>query len=1036
MKITKKIMENNKVKGFMVEDAGVTYPILEEALWADTIVDTLLESGYTLKGLPYDYADETGKSIYDLSEELSYKDLNLTDEQEIELNDMLASRYPKSVMITKVTVDENAIENFHTFNKEEILVTTREELIKLVEDRFKYMRDSLSPQAILPLNAITADSALLSVKEYFSEEYRSVRELIQKTQTLTYVQYKALVNFFKAKGLPENYKPKDVIDMYMSYGIPGMNCKVFDPEIYRSKYPLAYKLDPTMIMRANTDKSAERSIPVIKTSMITYLDSTGEYKKDQNTAKGDWHINTNEGDVYELARRLHQLGQEYVRPVTIATVTSEEITKLAGPEITCKYNDNLMLVETANIETRIPVLTILEPGSATKSLDLTYYNIDRNILKDHIENLTLATYVADRTTKKTTACSYDALVSVGAGPIAALKYLLNYGNISHEYSVNPVDGDSEVAKLDSLSKSSLAELGAIEPGQFISLINDFIEGKVMPEDKMYRTCEYLVGAFLTGEFSIDRIANGIESDAKLKYSSDYYKYFVVARKYLGLTFQQMYNRIKDVKIETPYIDFEGNGLKVRMDIIPIDNAFRSYNYDVIQYTANAANEASIIGYVTKAYTELSTNQIPDKHVAAEFLLLDLSDKNAKKILTPSINKLTRWCDDIIDSHFAQSDARNSHHKLLSRACVLDNLFRLYHTGEFWVYPLFSGSKEFEFKFDFRDGMIYHPIEGVEESLYGPDIIADIKRCAYTVMESTVVISDYIINSSGKFITYFANAVVTPEYIVPKKGFEIMEMPLINNWINMSGGIGDRLLPTLTAKKLLPDNELIGIKENTYKCWKTAYALRHFPVRGGRNSDIINIEKEKGNIYQYYANAEEERLDADGDQSSRLERPTHPYMLKYNKMYELDFAEGLLKTKEANGERNAKGVFTWKMAPYQYINRNMILDRNPDIKKVFSPETKAIESRIHISRFEGFLPQDLEVLDKSKDIADLLIPMSDGLALVFANTVTNELIFADSEVYPAFDIETLYNSGKFKIRKLSGRHFLVQSLVNDFWEVTI
>ena len=1026
MELTKKILDAGELYGFLVEDGEEKFPILKEALWCEVIANSLLESGYKLLGLPYDFVQPDGTSIQEL-EAVELKDLALTEMQKVEMKDMLVTRMKKATMMTLVS--DNGKVGGHTFKKLKVILKTREELLKHLRERSLEKKNSTKLTDIIPINAITADSALLSPEEYVSTDSVELRGLIHEYANLTFEQYKALVDVFKDLGLPENFDAKDFIDIYLSFGVPGMH--VENASIKTEESPMIfgakYKYQDTW------KDDNDSLLPYLRDTVCTYMDANGDIHKTVKTSTGNWkmiHSNRKKSKIIEL----NSLGMEYITPVEIEARVTEKVTSIVNEAVGIIYNDTFMEITVAgNRKVTDTIVNIAEPGTKNK-LETRFYNSSEGELEEHLECSALAQALIERITVKANVSTYRALQAIGASPLSACQYYINREDTAEYWSLNHIDSNNETEiiykNLDAEAQMAVSKQ-VMFGNTAAAALGKYLRGEMTEHNDFYLTAEHIISSLLSGGLNVDGVNQGKALDGQTSARNTYYDYIYIARKYMNMSARDIYNLLTDVDEKTPRIVFEGNGMKMVMKLTPIKYAVDMFQQDVENYKMRQVDQAKVLGHVTKLYTEYAANRIPGKHVAIEYKMLNLKSKKIADAVNPIIDKLVIMYQEVIAGNYRQTDPLFKKLNAYARKDVIENLFRLIAKGKICISKLFFGITPVKgevsyVEIDCNSDEVPHPLENINEFFNGNSMIKVLRTVVETAVSSTTLLADNTITYMGDFRTYFDNAVVTPEYVVPNPGFKIPEINIRSAWMKFLPEVKEQMIALYEQGNILPKEEIDSMKKGSYASLETRYKRCHYPMGSEQSVDTF-----RGNLITYSKNADIEikAASANGDVFCR---PQHPLLHTYpvlNKI--LDIAE----EKEVAGEKNAKGQYVYKLPACALVSREDIFARNPELAALGKIETKNIqlENKYCIKTFEG-LP--IEAFLENDNVFELMKKIDDGKALIFSSEANNDLVFGKDDIVDIKDIEEAYKSGKYKIRKVSARSYLVQTFRGTFVEVEI
>lgn len=1026
MKIKNKIVDNGNTFGYLIQDGAIEYPIKEAGLWVESIVTELLNSGYELRNLPYDYYTPDNTPISGLPT-VELNDLNITDDDQINMEDMLVGRYSEAVMMTKLKVLEADKRAYKKFRKCKILINTREELEDFLKKR-KAISNSFDAKFILPLNSFVADEALYTPEEYF-EASEEIKDAIAATQKLSYYQFRELVKIFIEMGLKKDYTAKDFADMYMSFGVPGMKVKCTSISSEFSKFTFGSTPDYAAITFKGSKPDTNS---YVEDEVLTYLQSDGTWMKNANTGSGEWTPTMSVEDMQLKALELQKLGN-YIVPLRVRSRSKIEITTMQCDDAEISYIDNYMVIKgQGTLSSSRTIISVTEPGSS-KDLEPAYFNIYKSNLKERIENEVLSRYIGILTTEQSDGSTFKVLQTLGVNIRGALNYILSKDRNAAEFSLNPIDSENHI-DISTMTDKQIEEAGGMQPGKFAMETKRFLRDEMPESATYYETIDYIVRSVLDGSLNTDSIRGGIMSDAAAQRSNSYIDYIEIARKYLGLSFERIYNIIKDVTAATPYVEFTGEGLSMRMPIKPINNKALAWKADSNVLKQRQINEASKFCYVTRVISELTTRRTLGRSVAVEMQMIDLADATTNRTIPPIIDKLYNWCIDIIDANYLETDPTNNQLKGYVRGVVIDNLFRIVKTGEFKVPPLFNKpSGDDPIVLDFTAPIVRHPLADEDDSIAGANSRLLIKDALTRVIESTSILSDFTVNASGKFVIYVTNASITSTGVIPRVGFEIPEVALTTCWMNVAGESGKLRLQIMERDKLMPEYLLKIMKSGNYRCLETEYADVHFPVKKSFGSDtIISANSVPGNLYNYMRNAQREldEQNENDEYNGKFQNPTMPLLLEYPKLADYGFTD---MDTEQDGEK-VNGKYQYRVVPCGTLTRESALARFPKARELFeiSNTNKQLTGEIvKVSILDGLLPEDI----MESDVIEALAPIK-GEPALYADDNNNTIVFMNGDVINANDIDEAYRKGIYQITRLSGIHYIVGSIKGSYISVEV
>lgn len=228
---------------YVVEDAGIRYPITMRGLYTEDILTELINNGYKV----YDYHGKIlspeGVYLEDLVEEpFSPSDVEVQAMYDMEdgaMSEAEATAYfAREANVSKVQFKEPV----------NIEIKTREELIKYLLKFRARKQYKLTDTDFRPLNSFVAKEALFSIDEIVEKPDNIYYfRIIEERRKLTIEAYNKLIEFLKEHaGLGENYKDNDIKNAYLSWGICGIKDDVVDMKVRSGVRSSIYTIDEAL----------------------------------------------------------------------------------------------------------------------------------------------------------------------------------------------------------------------------------------------------------------------------------------------------------------------------------------------------------------------------------------------------------------------------------------------------------------------------------------------------------------------------------------------------------------------------------------------------------------------------------------------------------------------------------------------------------------------------------------------------------------------------------------------------------------------
>lgn len=1005
MEITKVIIKNNARWGVMIEDTGLVYPITMECLHNKALCKLLIAAGWKLYGVPYDFRKDG--ITFDLLPTVNYENINITDSQIDDIEDMKFNLYSNSELIE--LIDENTDVEYH-FREGMNAIKTREQFLDFLEGIKTGRLNETNPMSYMPLNSFVSPAALFSVDDYLSDKYAYYREIIERRRNLSIRRLRKLVADLKKMGLEENYTVKNLLDMYFSWGIDGIRFKMIAPIVNEDNNILLGVTDNPL------EEDAYRSF--VETNVLSYVDSNGKVFRPDKCTGNVWKHKSNEILLQSKVSSARASGLGFVEPEYLVARTIEKVTVLKGDKYTIKYNTTTICIEEeGRMIYDMPTLKLTATALTNTSLHTKYLRLggDRDKeLYDELSSLALCKFIVDKTRVRTDVSSVKALQLSGASPMGVLIYALNNSNVIEDLKKAQVEQyESNGIDIMSKSKETRKALLDLSPVDYLKMIDSYLQGDLQAVGAVSDTIEELVDIILSGEYNIDSVGKGEQSDDLVDGISTYKQKIDVAHRYLGLSFSDIYNKLRCIEETTNSVELEGNGLKVKLNIVRADKKDLGFYEDREYYRALTSQDAVYFLYVQEAFRELGPKAIARKHVGFKGLAINMSDRKTANLVGPLKKKADKIIYDYVSRYVdsVRQEAYTNRLNLIS----MEVLFGIGVSGEYQLPKVLGGDI---IKVD-------KPIDDIDE-MFTFDDMETIRAVMKQVVDSTLNFADLAISPSGRFASYCVNAYVFPEYIVPRGKKQIKEVALIAAWKNTVGEHYDELRARWATKGYISSRDFKG-----YSVHGGEYSLPISENRYGFRYDWTNDSK---GLNHYYKRGE--RFITTFPIDKEIVCPLHPLYENYKHLDMLkddkdkttfDDDGNVNEYRQREGEHKPYNIAV--SAPVMVTQEDM-LSRSENLRRLFSAEKVLIENMHGFSEFNTFDIDELVNLDEYKFLDSLDIQGEIAMDGLKDEQIA---IFEGKEVHWT-EIPRLYETGRYKIKHLSGNSYLCETIYGKLVEV--
>ena len=575
MLLKKRLIIDNQEEptAVLINDEGEEYPVFLESLHNTVLFPLLLESGYTLRSLPYGFHKD-GVSFEDLPVE-EYKPTSIELET---MYNSIGAKLPYDEIKAHLDVKEavglqTPPTNFTIFTRQELEEYLLATEVATTDEDFK------------PLNYFVHPDARYDIREYMDVKNHRYTSLITKRREMSLIKFYKLVSWLREMNLiGANYGTMDVLDAYFSWGMDGLNFTA----ISRRRESRPFRLLPSKTVNAQVVRKTQG-----------FIDGAGNMLTPENERDVAWKLPSNDPNyINELTEGLNMNDTKVVEYRCNAT---QDVTILEGPQFNIVYSsDNLIM----QLQTYAPI-RVKSPAELGTYLDLTM------ALPNHTEQLyeycalqALSRMLYDMRKPRVHTSSYNALSVVGANPYTALNYILTKCDMTKERKVTSEDEAPSIHPLD---------------------VDDYLEGKCQnPDTKSF------LDDIVNGLFNIDFIAQGKSLESMVSTASVFNELYAI-HNVMGISLQDIYDKIRTIEPDQKTLVFSNGQYQHVVDVTQQKMSVNGYLNDVQSYDIQCADECNFFTYVTMAAREVGADDCI-RHVGIEFYMVNRTNKAVAGLL--------------------------------------------------------------------------------------------------------------------------------------------------------------------------------------------------------------------------------------------------------------------------------------------------------------------------------------------------------------------------------------------------------------------
>lgn len=599
MEIIKRLIMSgsNEVNAVLISDEGEEYPIFLESLHNTIMFPALIESGYKLAGLPYDFVKD-GRAMSDLPVE-KYTCDDVTLEM---MYNSIGVKLPYEEI--KAKIDVSVVKGL-PLPPTNYTIFTRDELLKYLEAT--ELTDDV--EDFRPLNYFVAPEARFSIKEYRSSSNLHYVRLITRRREMSLQKFDKLLAWLQQFGLNPNPSVMDVLDAYFAWGMDGLDFTI----VNKRRESRAMKL------RANTKVPT----PAVRRT-VGFVDGLGNLLTPLNERDVVWKLPSSDPDYVRNITQGLQPNETIV--MEFKSSATQEVTVLEGIDYNIQYSQDTVLMQLQTY-TSIQVKSPVEVGEFVDTQLVLPSNRER--LYEHCTIVALARMLYIMRKPKVKVSSYDALKVAGCNPKAIFNYI--------------------TTKFGMDKDSAGLQTGDEAPVIFDFHIDKYLEGEQLADDQM----DFL-NDIVNGVFNIDNIASGKKIEDTVSTESVYCELYAL-HNVMGISLEEIYKKFAEIKPEDKAIVFTDGELIHKVDVSQMKFSLNGYKLDVNSYDAQASKVCNFFTYVTAIAREVGDEKCR-RHVGAEFFMVNKTKAAVKEILL----KIERLYEEKVHSTIAnvaeQTDA--------------------------------------------------------------------------------------------------------------------------------------------------------------------------------------------------------------------------------------------------------------------------------------------------------------------------------------------------------------------------------------------
>lgn len=711
-----KIRGSAEPTAVMLNDTGELYPVLLESLHNNVLFPELINSGYELTGLPYQFVRNGVKF-----DQIPIEDYNPTEAEEERMYNSIGVKLTQEELKSHISYDSiAAVETPPT----KFTIFTREEFLNYLDE----VQKSQSELDYLPINYFVHPDALFSPQEFISDAYKEYVSIITQRRVMSHTRFIKLLTWLESVNLNPNYTDQDVLDAYFAWGLDGLRDDIVKIEHTDSVVRLAPQLSQDMnsnyiydTVDGFTDINLNQFIP-------------------ESAKNRQWEIHKGSLSTAETLGEIQMLKESFgsadnkLLPVVYKSRTKQVHTvmnmrggytiKIATNNIVTMGRSYLPIVvkSPTNPLESVPLFKAL-PGSA------------KLLYEDSLVN-TMAKEIFESRIPKINVSSYRALCIAGLSSYRAIEYICQKLNaLLTSGSFDPDSGRQQ--KQQVVDSSTIKEIPKFE----FRDIDDFVCGKMAsdiektPTDDLIAKYEFL-NDIVRGNINIDGIDIAYQELHNHRIES-YITAIKAIHNVMNIPYDEIYRRFLNRGAAT-VIPFEYKGITYNLDVSPLDGIVKEYKKDLQMYNEAKAAQSFSFFYIVNVAKEVGDERA-DRHVAIEFYEITKKYKVVKEQLSLISSRYLEKVQSITDS------MRRDRFAAMVNNFAIKSLFTMALNGD-----------------------IEWPAElGGAVERVSPDLQAQLKQCCSLKIETINNVLKWSHGDDGIMNQYCVNALITENHVIPK-----------------------------------------------------------------------------------------------------------------------------------------------------------------------------------------------------------------------------------------------------------------------------
>ena len=959
-------------------DSGEEYPVFLQSLHNTILFYEMLNSGYVLAGLPYDFVKD-GVSIMSLPvEEVTFDDNTMQL-----MYDSIGTKVDQQELLSHV--DTNIARGV-PIPPTRYTIHTREEF-----EKYLALYEKMQPEDdFMPINYFVAPEARFSPTEYISPSNGPKVQIISRRRTMSITKFQKLVKWLEGFGLSPNATFLDVLEAYFAWGIDGMNETIITKS--RQPYPYFFNLNSAYASHSNL-------LTPLTRGTLGLVNTSGMWKAPINERGLNWTTATdNPKDFMDRCSRI-PVGQSEV--LKLKAPATQELVVFEGTSIKIQFSrDNLVFAReifpTIQVQAIHSVSEYIDPELALpRNKELMYEESMMRALAKTVYMLRHETFFVS---------SFDLLRAMGASTYSAIQAILQKNQML-DFDMDFSAATKRLKSIDELGGKMLDadSLGtgadALDRVEYDSA-KSWLDGKRDPEGTFGAACDEVIRNIVNGDINTDGLADAIFFSGRNTQESIYEEIFVI-HKVLGFSLEDIYNRIVNMDPKNRMIEFTGEGFTYTLNCAPSTAIEMAARRDMARYRTEQAEHAIMFYFVKTVAREVTVRNedgsIPDyaRPIGVEYLYVYPQKKN-KELVESILRGIEEELMKAVANTPGISRERYKEFNVLKREFAMQRWFSIFFN---------------------KDGHYNLPKSLGGGVLSGNQWRSDIVRLTEDGIDSVVTLSKYAMfnhttrgdGTPDHFRIYCANAFVGEDFVCPYPEQYVREVPFHAIWLNFDQERRNELI----SKRVIYATDIPWSIKHAHYSW-ACYATK-------QKKDDFTVMDDPDSLYAYFNTANKEITE--WPTTLEFKTTTHPVYAKYPGMYYDDESE------EIGPEHELEDLITPRVGtPKVELEACRLLKPDTYGKRRYSPQYKEYPT-VYIERFLGF---DAETLLLCPDAIEKLPPINASVIGIAGD----RLYFTDTNTSTHFTNIASVDMNKYPVRHICNRLYIVRDFNNKLWEVHI